>query len=79
MNEFIKKIVSQVKTVWGKLSLIQKLVLFGVTAAAVLGIVMLVSFSSSPSMVPLITAPITDQEKLQRVSSRLDSEGVEHT
>ncbi|MFP4617915.1 MAG: flagellar basal-body MS-ring/collar protein FliF [Spirochaetaceae bacterium] len=79
MNEFIKKIISQVKTVWGKLSLIQKLVLFGVTAAAVLGIVMLVSFSSSPSMVPLITAPITDQEKLQRVSSRLDSEGVEHT
>ncbi|MFO7848420.1 MAG: flagellar basal-body MS-ring/collar protein FliF [Spirochaetia bacterium] len=79
MNEFIKKIVSQVKTLWGKLSLVQKLLLFAVTAVTVLGIVMLISFSSSPSMVPLITAPITDEEQLQRVSSRLDSEGVEHT
>ncbi len=78
MNEFFKKITAQLKTLWGKLSLIQKVVLFAVVAVAITGLILLVSFSSSPSMVPLITAPVTDQERLQRISARLDEEGVAH-
>jgi flagellar M-ring protein FliF len=79
MNDFLKKIITQVNTIWGKLSLIQKIILFAVTAASIGGVVLLVSFSSSPSMVPLITSPITDQEQLQRISARLDEEGVSHS
>ncbi len=79
MNDFLKKISTQLKTIWGKLSLIQKIILFAVIAASIGGVVLLVSFSSSPSMVPLITAPITDQEQLQRISARLDEEGVSHS
>ncbi len=79
MNEFLQKTVTQIKNLWGKLSLVQKIILISVVAVAILGLVLLVNFSSSPSMVPLITAPVTDQEKLNQISVRLDEEGVEHT
>lgn len=79
MNEFFQKLITQIKSLWGKLSLIQKIILFAVIVVAVLGIVLLVNFSASPSMVPLITAPVTDQEQLNRISRRLDQEGVEHS
>ena len=79
MNDFLKKIITQLNSLWGKLSLVQKIVLLAVVAVAIGGMVLLVSFSSRPSMVPLITAPVTDQERLQRISVRLDEEGVEHT
>ena len=79
MNEFLQKTVTQIKNLWGKLSLVQKIILISVVAVAILGLVLLVNFSSSPSMVPLITAPITDQEKLNQISVRLDEEGVPHT
>ncbi|MFW5710545.1 MAG: flagellar basal-body MS-ring/collar protein FliF [Spirochaetia bacterium] len=79
MNEFMQKTVTQIKNLWGKLSLVQKIILISVVAVAILGLVLLVNFSSSPSMVPLITSPVTDQEKLDQISVRLDEEGVEHT
>jgi len=79
MNEFFQKLITQIKSLWGKLSLIQKIILFAVVVVAILGIVLLVNFSASPSMVPLITAPVTDQEQLNRISRRLDQEGVEHS
>ncbi len=79
MNEFLQKLITQIKSLWGKLSLIQKIILFAVLAVAILGIVLLVNFSASPSMVPLITAPVTDQDQLSRISRRLDAEGVSHS
>jgi flagellar M-ring protein FliF len=79
MNEFFQKLITQIKSLWGKLSLIQKIILFAVIAVAILGIVLLVNFSASPSMVPLITAPVTNQEQLSRISRRLDEEGVSHS
>lgn len=79
MNEFFQKLITQIKSLWDKLSLIQKIILFAVIAVAILGIVLLVNFSASPSMVPLITAPVTDQEQLSRISRRLDEEGVSHS
>src|SRR6056297_715907 len=79
MNEFFQKAITQIKTLLGKLSLVQKIILSGVVVVSILGIILLVNFSASPSMVPLITAPITDQDKLNRISARLDEEGVDHT
>jgi len=79
MNEFFQKLITQIKTLWGKLSLIQKIILFAVIAVSILGIVLLVNYSASPSMVPLITSSVTDQDQLSRISRRLDEEGVPHT
>ena len=79
MKDWIKKFLNQIKALWGKWSAVQKVIFIGVTAVAILAIVLLLTFSSRPTAVPLITTPITDEEKLQRISSRLDQEGVEHT
>lgn len=79
MNEWLKKSIDQLKALWGKWSMVQKLILAAVVVVAVVGIVLMLHVSATPSMVPLITAPITDQDKLDKISVRLDEEGVEHT
>jgi len=78
MNEWFKKFSDQIKTLWGKWSLIQKIILFAIVGATLIGFVLLANFSSSPNMVLLITSPITDTQKLDAISMRLDGEGVEH-
>ena len=75
MKDWIKKFLNQIKSLWGKWSTVQKVIFIGITAVAILAIVLLLTFSSRPTAVPLITTPITDEEKLQRISSRLDQEG----
>jgi len=74
--EWFRKLLESVKTAWGNWSLVQKLILGGIVAAVIVGIVLLVGVSSSPSMVPLLTSPITDQEQIVRITTRLDEENV---
>lgn len=78
MNEWFKKFSDQIKTLWGKWSLIQKIILFAIVGVMLIGLVLLANFSSSPNMVLLITSPIADTQKLAAISMRLDGEGVEH-
>jgi flagellar M-ring protein FliF len=78
MNEWFKKFSDQIKTLWGKWSLIQKIILFAIVGVMLIGLVLLANFSSSPNMVLLITSPIADTQKLDAISMRLDGEGVEH-
>ncbi len=79
MNEWLKKFREQIKILWGKWTLIQKIILFGIIAVTMGGLVLLAGFSSSPSTVLLITSAISDPQKLDAISVRLDKEGVEHT
>jgi flagellar M-ring protein FliF len=79
MNEWLKKMLERIKTVWGKWSALQKVIFFGILGGAILGLVLLVAFSASPSMVPLITTSITDENLLNKISMRLDEENVNHT
>ncbi|RKX89907.1 MAG: flagellar M-ring protein FliF [Spirochaetes bacterium] len=78
MNEWLKKLVGQLKELWSKWSTVQKIILFAVVGVIITGIVLLLSFSSSPDMVPLISSPITDSAQLNRISIALDKEGIEH-
>jgi len=78
MKDWIQKFLNQIKTLWGKWSAVQKIVFIGIAAVAIIALVLLLTVSSKPTAVPLITKPITDEEKLYRISSRLDQEGVEH-
>ncbi|MDR1894728.1 MAG: flagellar M-ring protein FliF [Spirochaetales bacterium] len=78
MNNFIKKIIEKIKTLWGKWSLMQKIIFFAVVAAVIGGIVLLSVFSSTPNMVALLSSPISDPEALSKISFRLDQEKVEH-
>ncbi len=76
MLEWIKKLLGQITTVWGKWSIVQKLIFSGILIGAVVGIVLLFTVSSSPSMVPLLGVPITDQDSNDRIMLKLDEEGI---
>jgi flagellar M-ring protein FliF len=76
MNEWLKKLISQIKTLWGKWTLVQKLILGGILVAVIVGIVILFSVSSAPTMVPLIDTPVTDQAERDKIILRLNEENV---
>ena len=77
--EMFKKILSQAGALWGKGSMVQRVILVGIVAVVIVGIGMLVSVSSAPTMVPLINAPIRDEDARDRILLRLDQEGVRAT
>jgi flagellar M-ring protein FliF len=76
MNDFFRKITAQVINLWGKWTMLQRIILAGIVAAVIGGIVALMTVSSSPTMVPVIDAPIPDEEARDRIVVRLNQEGV---
>jgi flagellar M-ring protein FliF len=76
MKEWIKKFIAQIKTLWGKWSLVQRIILIGIVLAAVVGMGVLVGVSSSPVMVPVIDTPIRNEEIMDRIVARINEEGV---
>ena len=79
MNEWFKKTVTQIKTLWSKWTPIQKGILAAVVVAAVVIIVLLTSWSAKPSLVPLIDTPVTDATVRERIILRLNEENVKAT
>lgn len=76
MNEWLKKVIEKIKALWGKWSLVQKLILGGVLLAVIAGIAVLLSVSSSPGVVRLVDTPITDEAARDRIILRLNQENV---
>lgn len=76
MNEWLRQLLNQIKTLWGKWSLTQKIILSSIVGVAVLAVILIVVFSSAPTMVTLIGAKITDENNLARIVTVLDEEGV---
>ena len=76
MNEWLNKLISQIKALWGKWTLVQKMVLAGIVVAAIACIIIVFSVSSAPTMVPLIDAPITDQTARDKIIVRVNEENV---
>ncbi len=76
MNEWFKRFFDQIKTLWTKWSIVQRLILVGIVLAAVGGTIALFAVSASPSMVPVIDAPIRDEDVLDRIITRINAEGV---
>ncbi len=79
MNEWLKKIIEQIKTLWKKWSLNQKIIIFAVAGVAIIALILLFSLSAAPSRPPLFRTAITDEAKLHRITTRLDEEGVDYT
>ncbi len=79
MNEWFRKVLDQIKTLWGKWTAVQKVILLAVIGGTLLALILLITLSARPSTVPLITAPITDPTTREQISIRLDEEGVAHT
>jgi flagellar M-ring protein FliF len=76
MNEFIQKILEQIKTAWKTWSMMQKLILAGIAVAVVVAVAALVGVSAKPTIVPVIDAPITDEAARNQIVTRINTEGV---
>ena len=76
MNDFFKRLFDQAKVLWGKWTLVQKLILGGVILAAVIAVVILVRVSAAPTMVKLLGTPIKSDDELRLITSKLDTEGI---
>lgn len=79
MNDFFKRLLDQIGTLWGKWSWVQRLTLIGVAAAAVLAVVLLMTFSAAPSRVALIGTAIKDPQAVLAITARLDQESIPYT
>jgi flagellar M-ring protein FliF len=76
MNEFLKRLLEQAKGLWKRWNTTQKIILFAVVGAGILAVVLLFALSASPSMVPIINAPITSPEDRLAIGAKLDEVGV---
>ena len=76
MNDFFKKLLNQIKTIWGSWKNTQRIIFFGVIGAVILGIVLIFAFSAGPNLVPVFTQPIKDTTALDRITQKLDEEGI---
>lgn len=77
MNEWIKKTLARVKSLWSSWGLPQKLILAAVGVAIIVALVVLFSVSRAPTMVRLINTPIRSDDELRLITSRLDKEGID--
>ncbi|MDR0525189.1 MAG: flagellar M-ring protein FliF [Spirochaetaceae bacterium] len=79
MGEWFKKAIDQIKNLWAKWSLTQKIILGVICLAAIIGIIALFSISSAPTLVPVIDAPIKNEEFRNRIVTRINEENVKVT
>jgi flagellar M-ring protein FliF len=77
--EWFRRLIEQVKNLWGTWKPVQKVVFLSIVGVAVVGLVLLVSLSASPTRVELFSRPITAPEDLDRIGLRLDEEGIPYT
>src|SRR5690242_16047940 len=78
MNEFFKRILDTIKNVWAKWKTTQRIIFFAIVGVAVVAIILLFSFSSGPNMVSIINKPITDAELMDKITNRLEIEGIKY-
>lgn len=76
MNEWLKKLFQQIKELWAKWSVVQKVILIGITAAVIAALVLVTLFSSRPTTVPLFSVPVSDQTMRDKIVYRLAQENV---
>ncbi|MDR1956980.1 MAG: flagellar M-ring protein FliF [Treponema sp.] len=76
MGAWITKVVGQIQKLWGKWSLLQKLILVGIGVGVIAGIIALFSVSAAPTLVPVIDAPVLDEGARNRILTRINAEGV---
>ncbi|NBC29503.1 MAG: flagellar basal body M-ring protein FliF [Spirochaetes bacterium] len=79
MNEWLQRVVEQIRNLWSQWKPVQKIIFFAVIGVSVVAIILLISLSSSPTMEPLLTRPVSNAEDLDRIAARLDQENVDYT
>ena len=73
--DFLRRLLEQVKNLWGKWTMVQRLILAGIVVVVLAGVFALISVSSSPSTVALFDRAITDEDMRDRIITRINEEG----
>jgi len=76
MNEWLQKMLTKLKELWAKWSIVQKVIIFGIIAAVIVAIFATAKLSSAPSTVRLFSSPVTDPQSLSQILDRIDQENV---
>ena len=79
MNEFLKKMITWMDELWSKWSMVQRVIFVAIVIALAAGVIALFRVSSTPTLVPVIDAPIRDEAALDRIVLRLNQEEVKVT
>lgn len=79
MGEWLKKMLAKAKELWGKWSVVQKVILFGIIAVVIGAIILVSNISTAPTTVQLFSTAITDAGVRDRIVFRMDEAGVEST
>ncbi len=79
MGEWLKKTLAKAKELWGKWSVVQKVILFGIIAVVIGAIILVSNISTAPTTVQLFSTAITDAGVRDRIVFRMDEAGVEST
>jgi flagellar M-ring protein FliF len=74
--DWLKKLIAQIRGLWAKWSLVQRIVLGVIMLAVIGGLVALFSISSVPTMVPVIDLAIQDEVARDRIIARINEEGI---
>ncbi|KPJ86579.1 MAG: hypothetical protein AMS17_11825, partial [Spirochaetes bacterium DG_61] len=77
MDEFLKKLLDNVKNIYAKLNQTQRLILFGIGALIIVGFVFLVSFSSRQTEALLFQSPL-EQYDFTRITNKLTEWDVDY-
>lgn len=77
MNEWLKKLISQLKELWSKWTVIQKVILIGIIIAVVGALIFILTFSARPTTVPLFNTAVTDVTVRDQIVYRLAQENVD--
>ena len=73
MGDFFKKLIEQFGALWGRWTLIQRLILGGIVAASIVAIVVMVSVSSGPGMIPVIDTPVVNEDQRAAIVTRINA------
>jgi len=74
--EWFNKLTQNIKEIWNKWGIVQKIIFFSIIAIFIVSIALLVTFNISPEYVPILNTQIKDEILLDKISSRLDREGI---
>ena len=77
--EWLRRLWGQVKGLWGKWKTAQKAIFLSIIGVVILGLVLLIALSASPSRSEVLPRPITDPTELDQIARALDAEGINYT
>jgi flagellar M-ring protein FliF len=79
MNDLFKRLRASLTALWAKWTTVQKMILFGIVAAALAAVIFVFSYSTRPTGVPLFGTAIADGAARDNIAYRLDEENIPYT